>query len=82
MDNEKVTQLILKHIDGGFNDIEDGTWKVIFEGREDDDGNITTPEQDQQDGWSRFIVENLKDNKTYYVLWDYPSKSITEVNEG
>ena len=41
--------LILKHIEGGFNEIDDGTWKVVFEGREDDDGNITTPEQDQKE---------------------------------
>lgn len=82
MDNKAVTDLILKHIKNGFNEIDDGTWKVNFEGREDDDGNITTPEQDQNDGWSRFIVENIKEGKTYYVIWDYPSKSIVEFNEG
>ena len=55
---------------------------VDFEGLEDDDGNLSTPAQDQENGWSRFVVTKVDDGSEFYVIWDYPSKSISEFNEG
>ena len=82
MDEAKVTSAILKHIENNFETTELDGWSVEFEGIEDDDGNLTTPAQDQENGWSRFVVTKVDDGSVFYVIWDYPSKSISEFNEG
>ena len=82
MDEAKVTSAILKHIENNFETTELDGWSVEFEGIEDDDGNLSTPAQDQENGWSRFVVTKVDDGSIFYVIWDYPSKIISEFNEG
>jgi len=43
---------------------------------------LSTPEQDQENGWSRFVVTKVENGNEFYVIWDYLSKSIVEFNEG
>ena len=61
MDEAKVTSAILKHIENNFDTTELDGWRVEFEGIEDDDGNLSTPAQDQENGWSRFVVTKVVD---------------------
>ena len=46
------------------------------------DGNFSTPEQDQENGESRFVVTKVDGGSLFYVIWDYTSKSILEYSEG
>ena len=78
MDYITVTNAILKYIENNFDTTELNGWRVEFGGIEDDDGILSTPTQNQ----SRFVVTKVDDGSIFYVIWDYPSKSITEFNEG
>ena len=68
MDETKVTSAILKHIENNFDTTELDGWRVEFEGIEDDDGNLSTPAQDQENGWSRFVVTKEDDGSIFYVV--------------
>jgi len=82
MDESAVSKAILHHIENNFYSVELDGWRVDFEGIEDDDGNLSNPEQDQENGWSRFVVTKVENGNEFYVIWDYLSKSIVEFNEG
>jgi len=76
MDEAKVTSAILKHIENNFETTELDGWRVEY------DGNFNTPEQDQENGESRFVVTKVDGGSLFYVIWDYTSKSILEYSEG
>ena len=76
MDEAKVTSAILKHIENNFETTELDGWRVEY------DGNFSTPEQDQENGESRFVVTKIDGGSLFYVIWDYTSKSILEYSEG
>ena len=76
MDETKVTSAILKHIENNFETTEQDGWRVEY------DGNFSTPEQDQENGESRFVVTEIDGGSLFYVIWDYTSKSILEYSEG
>ena len=76
MDEAKVTSAILKHIENNFETTELDEWRVEY------DGNFSTPEQDQENGESRFVVTKVDGGSLFYVIWDYTSKSILEYSEG
>ena len=76
MDEAKVTSSILRHIENNFETVELDGWRVEY------DGNFNTPEQDQENGESRFVVTKVDGGTLFYVIWDYTSKSILEYSEG
>ena len=76
MDEAKVTSAILRHIENNFETVELDGWRVEY------DGNFSTPEQDQENGESRFVVTKIDGGSLFYVIWDYTSKSILEYSEG
>ena len=76
MDEAKVTSAILRHIENNFETVELDGWRVEY------DGNFSTPEQDQENGESRFVVTKVDGGTLFYVIWDYTSKSILEYSEG
>ena len=65
MDETKVTDAILKNIENNFETTTLDGWSVEFEGIEDDDGNLSTPTQDQENGWSRFVVTKVDDGSIF-----------------